>query len=217
MYAGLRPGPVTGLQVTTRTDTTLHITWTVSADIHIDRFEVTYSYTVNRCSAPPGAQRTDTITAGFTRSHTLTGLNEDSNYSITVRAINNEGSIMATVSANTMTSGVFMAITYSKHEYQHVLDPSGSPESVSFGFVNLTSITVQWTEVPCSDRNGEITGYTVEYSSTIPPTTNTMSGSSSRELVVGGLLPRTSYTFTVRAEGGPRSTSATTFTSPPTG
>ena len=105
MYAGLRPGPVTGLQVTTRTDTTLHITWTVSADIHIDRFEVTYSYTVNRCSAQPGPQRTDTITAGSTRSHTLTGLNEDSRYSITVRAINNEGSTNATVSADTMTSG----------------------------------------------------------------------------------------------------------------
>ena len=108
MYAGLRPGPVTGLQVTTRTDTTLHITWTVSPDIHIDRFEVTYSYTVNRCSAPTGAQRTDNITAGSTRSHTLTGLNEDSSYSITVRAISNEGSRMATVAADTMTSGVFM-------------------------------------------------------------------------------------------------------------
>ena len=111
MHAGLRPRPVTGLQVTTRTDTTLHTTWTVSADIHIDRFEVTYSYTVNRCSDTPSAQRTDNITAGSTRSHTLTGLNEDSNYSITVRAINNEGSTMATVSADTMTSGEFIVIT----------------------------------------------------------------------------------------------------------
>ena len=53
-----------------------------------------------------------------------------------------------------------------------------------------------------------ITGYTVEYSSTTPPTTNTMSGSSNRELVVGGLLPRTSYTFTVRAEGASHTTNA---------
>ena len=106
MYAGLRPGPVTGLQVTTRTDTTLQITWTVSADIHIDRFEATYNYTVNRCS-DKGQQRTDNI-ANSTRSHTLTGLNEDSNYSITVTAINNEGSANATVFANTMTSGAFM-------------------------------------------------------------------------------------------------------------
>ena len=98
-----------------------------------------------------------------------------------------------------------------------LLAPSGSPESLSFSTVTLTSITVQWTEVPCSDRNGEVTDYTVEYSSTTPYTTNTMSGSSSRELVVGGLLPRTSYTFTVRAEGASRSTSAATFTSTPTG
>ena len=76
---------------------------------------------------------------------------------------------------------------------------------------------MQWTEIPCSDRNGGITNYTVEYSSTTQPTTNTMSGLSSRELVVGGLLPRTSYTFTVRAEGASHSTSETTFTSTPTG
>ena len=102
--------------------------------------------------------------------------------------------------------------------FHPLLVPSGSPESVSFGTVNLTSITVQWTEVPCSDRNGEITDYTVEYSSTTPPTTNTTSGSSSRELVVGGLLPRTSYTFTVRAgDSNSTSASATTFTSTPTG
>ena len=101
--------------------------------------------------------------------------------------------------------------------HSYIIAPSYSPESVSFGTITLTSITVQWTEVPCSDRNGEITGYTVEYSSTTPPTTNTLSGSSSRELVVGGLLPRTSYTFTVRAEGASQSTSVTTFTSTPTG
>ena len=99
------------------------------------------------------------------------------------------------------------------------LVPSGSPVSVSFGNVTLTSITVQWEEVPCSDRNGNITSYTMKYISTTPPTTNTMSGLSSKEfeLVVGGLLPRTSYTFTVRVEGASSTTSNTTFTSTPTG
>ena len=120
------------------------------------------------------------------------------------------------------------AILISSHSYiyhsvyelfrdYYVLVSSGSPESVSFGTVNLTSITVQWTEVPSNDRNGEITGYTVEYSSTTPPTTNTMSGSTTRELVVGGLLPRTNYIFKVRAEGASSYTSANAFTSTPTG
>jgi hypothetical protein len=83
--------------------------------------------------------------------------------------------------------------------------PSGIPGSISFSDVNVTSITVQWTELPCSDRNGEITGYAVEYSSTVPPHTNTVTVSSSTNtrLVVGGLTPRTSYTFKVRAKGAP--------------
>ena len=97
------PGPVSNLQVTTPTATTLLITWTVSG--LIDQFEVTYSYTVNRCSAPQGAPRTDTISDGYTRSHTLRDLNEDSSYTISVRAINTAGSRMTSLTAVTLTSG----------------------------------------------------------------------------------------------------------------
>ena len=97
-------GLVLNLQVTTRTATNLTITWTVSGSI--DRFEVTYNYTVNRCSAPPGAPRTDTISDGSTsRAYTLVDLNEDSNYIIVVQAINTAGSTNATMMANTSTSG----------------------------------------------------------------------------------------------------------------
>ena len=98
--------------------------------------------------------------------------------------------------------------------------PSGILGRISFSDVNLTSITVQWTELPCNDRNGEITGYTVEYSSTTPPPhTNTfiVSGSSNTRLVVGGLLPRTNYTFSVRAQGAANARSGTRFTATPTG
>ena len=98
--------------------------------------------------------------------------------------------------------------------------PSGIPGPISFSDVNLTSITVQWTELLCSDRNGEITGYTVEYSSTTPPphtNTITVSGSSNTRLVVGGLLPRTNYTFLVRAQGAANARSGTRFTATPTG
>ena len=82
--------------------------------------------------------------------------------------------------------------------------PSGIPGPLSFNSVNLTSITVQWTELPCSDRNGEIAGYTVEYTSTTRPShadTLNVTGSNTTRLVVNGLLPRTNYTFSVRAVG----------------
>ena len=98
-------GLVLNLQVTTHTATTLIITWTVSGSI--DRYEVTYNYTVNRCSAPQGAPRTSTIFDGSMKSYTLVDLNEDSNYIITVRAINTAGSTNATLMANTSTSGIY--------------------------------------------------------------------------------------------------------------
>ena len=98
--------------------------------------------------------------------------------------------------------------------YIHTSAPSGMPGPLSFSAVNLTSITVQWTELPCSARNGEITGYTEEYSSTTPPphsNTVTVSGSSTTRLVVGGLLPRTRYTFSVRAVGAAQSRTGSNF------
>ena len=76
---------------------------------------------------------------------------------------------------------------------------------------------MHWGEVQCNRRNGEITGYTVRYRSITPPTTNTMSRSSSGELVLGGLLPSTMYDFNVKAEGASHSLVAHTFTSTTTG
>ena len=102
------PGPVSNLQVASRTATGLTIAWTVSGSI--DRFEVAYSYTVNRCSAPQGAPRTDTISDGSMRTHTLRDLNEDSRYTITVRAINIAGTTMATTMVDTGISGKKLAM-----------------------------------------------------------------------------------------------------------
>ena len=89
--------------MTSPTATTLTINWVASGTI--DRFEITYSYTVKRCSASPGAARTDTISDVSMRSYTLRDLNEDSRYTITVRAINVIGPTEAMTTGDTMTAG----------------------------------------------------------------------------------------------------------------
>ena len=87
--------------------------------------------------------------------------------------------------------------------------PTGSPSNVDTTVArNLTSITVQWGEVPCEDRNGEITGYIVEYVNSTQSTfhrsgTITVSGADNRTTVISGLLPNTMYTISVRAQGAP--------------
>ena len=107
-YTGLRPDPVSGLRVTAHTATSITITWTVSSAtvIPITGFEITYNYTVRGCSPPISGSGTDSISDGTRRSHTLSGLNEDSDYTITVRAINDVGSSMDTTTRGTTdTSG----------------------------------------------------------------------------------------------------------------
>ena len=84
------------------TATTIHLTWDVTGDILIERFEVSYSYTINTCTAT-GSDMV-TINNGDIRDQSLSGLNEDSQYTITVTAINSEGSTENTTIANTLSS-----------------------------------------------------------------------------------------------------------------
>ena len=74
----------------------------MTGDILIEGFEVSYSYTVNICSSTGSG--IVPINNGDTRAHTLMGLSEDSQYTITVTAVNSEGSTENTTTANTLTS-----------------------------------------------------------------------------------------------------------------
>ena len=87
----------------------------MTGNIFIERFEVSYSYTVNTCTVT--GSDVVTISDGTRRSHTLSGLNEDSQYTITVTAINSEGSTENSTTANTLTSSendglLFVCATY---------------------------------------------------------------------------------------------------------
>ena len=221
----VRPGPISGLRVTVHTATSITITWTQTTNIFIDRFEVTYSYIVRRCSASPGASHTDSISDGTMRSHTLSGLNEDSDYTITVRAINDAGSSMATTTATTDTSGNHMnliIITIIIHVSTPTA-PSAGPTSVTHGTVGVVDITIQWGEVNCADRNGAITGYKVRHglSSAASRSVMSITNPNSRMFRVNRLLVRSNYSFEVAAVAGgrtgPYSSVLEVTTSVPTG
>ena len=67
------------------------------------------------------------------------------------------------------------------------------------GTVTAISITIQWDELPCLERNGEITSYVVEarISGTLIRTVNIDDGSA-REATVPGLNPSTEYTVSLQ-------------------
>ena len=66
--------------------------------------------------------------------------------------------------------------------------------------MNSTAITVQWEAVNCTDRNGDITGYSVQYTGGGSTQTISVSGDSSGGMVtISGLSPITMYLVQVAA------------------
>ena len=61
-----------------------------------------------------------------------------------------------------------------------------------------SSITIQWGAVPCIHRNGDITGYSVQYGVLGNESTQTMSVSRTSASITG-LIESTTYTIEVAA------------------
>ncbi len=71
--------------------------------------------------------------------------------------------------------------------------------------MGVTTITIEWNEVECADRNGDITSYRIRYGPTSTPlnrNVDTISDPNSRTFSVSGLLVRTNYSFEVAAVNG---------------
>ena len=76
--------------------------------------------------------------------------------------------------------------------------PSEAPQSVMVIAKSTTTVTIRWERIRCSKRNGAITGYRIDYTSTFHigsmPAASTIT-----EISVTGLQPQTRYMFKVKA------------------
>ncbi len=89
----------------------------------------------------------------------------------------------------------------------------------------MTTISIEWNEVECVDRNGDITSYSVRYGPSYTPSSDrsieTISDPNSRTFNVGGLLIRTNYSYEVAASNrhgiGPYSSNLMVTTPVPSG
>ena len=78
--------------------------------------------------------------------------------------------------------------------------PSAAPTSVRTFSDSSSSITVQWEMVPCIHRNGDITGYSVQYGVVGSGSTQTVSVSGdTRQTTIFGLRPSRTYSIQVTA------------------
>ena len=75
--------------------------------------------------------------------------------------------------------------------------PSGPPQSV-LTTAGVSTITVQWDEVECIDRNSEIVYYSLTYTSTTESDT-VLVPADNRTYTIKGLRPMTSYSLELAA------------------
>ena len=86
---------------TTPHTTSIHLSWTQRDDDYIESFEITYSYQGPCVPAPSNMTLQDIIT----RVYNVTELEEFSNYSIIIAAVNSAGRRQATIAAKTVPKG----------------------------------------------------------------------------------------------------------------
>ena len=163
-------------------------------------FTISYSNTNTDCF-------TDSVpdTAGTGTMYTLTGLEEGTEYSITVTATltGGGGTEQDTTNTTTMAAGKYIHLTVTYSVPFTLKAPSAPPSSVRVSVDSSTAITVQWGPVePCVHQNGAITGYSVRYGEV-----GTSDGERKVEMASGhsmttvsGLTKEAMYTVEVAAE-----------------
>ena len=186
--------------------TSITLSWTQPSGGIVDSYTVQYSASVRGCSDVPPTQGGPTTISSTLRMYEITNLKEDSDISGTIAAVTG-GSASTSFTTSTLTASNRKITTrfswfYPSHP---PIGPSRGPSEVTIT-AGVTSISIQWNEVDCVERNGVITSYRVRYglSSSTSKETATVSGNEAgnRMFSTNRLLIRTSYSFEVAAVNG---------------
>jgi len=166
------PTAPTGLAATAVTSNSVTLSWNASSDnVGVTGYRV-YN----------GSNLVGTV-SGSTLSHTVTGLNANTSYTFTVRAVDGAGNSSSPSNPVTVTTSPAVNDTQA---------PSAPGNLHVMGIPTSSSVTLMWS--PSTDNVG-VTGYRIYRGSTLSVT---VSGTET-SFTVTGLSAATSYTFTVRA------------------
>ena len=195
--------------------THLVISWLLGKGVNATSYIISYYNT--KCST---LNYDDITTRNMT--YDLTGLEEGTEYSITVTAILSDGETTEEngLTTSTMPSGrknlYYLSANHSMHtkikfiaitatqSYKakdgpfSTTAPSAAPTSVRVSEVSFSEITLQWEIIPCLQQNGVITGYSVRYYVGIWHKQHSLAIDTKRsEVTISGLASSTAYSVQV--------------------
>ena len=97
-----------------------------------------------------------------------------------------------------MLSSLFLCASLPAHTL--VIAPSGSPKWLTARYNHPTSVRLSWGAVPEDQRNGIITGYSIQIEGPDTTTSIPATGEYATSKEVSDLKPSTEYTFSVSAK-----------------
>ena len=141
-----------------------------------------------------------TVNGHDTTSYTLTNLEENTLYTITIQATTDDNRMSVysnEVSVTTYTDGKCYIISCKRFSCYNSTVPSSPPQNVTVVSVNPASLGVSWQQPPVIYLNGPITGYVIQYTrvgSSDMMSENISSGNAHR---LSRLFPYVNYSVTV--------------------
>lgn len=91
-------------------------------------------------------------------------------------------------------------VVYVLHNHTYTA-PTGEPQNVTGTTINSTSIRIQWSDVDCIEKNGEILAYNVTHRAIGYPQPSLSSEilPTERSLTLNQLIPHTNYSLIIAA------------------
>ena len=175
------------------TSRAVEVTWTVSSSPDVTGYLISYTTTASYTSGE------NVTVSGNITSLTLTNLEENTFYAITVRAVSSDSRMSVNsnaVSVITYTNGKCYIISCQRMPCYNSTVPSSPPQNVMVTSIDPASLMVSWQLPPVIDHNGQLTGYVIQY--TRVGSSDRMSvivnGGTRQYNVIPGLVAYVNYT-----------------------
>ncbi len=192
------------MEAQSTTSDSITLSWTIPGGVAIDNYTLTVTRLCDNIVFTP----TTGINGSFT-TIPIGGFSSKLQYTVGLIPLNTlgtgmESSVNAIVMEGTGEILVYRHLTQCVVSRYYCTDPpSGAPVLLVPVIVNSTAVSLSWVEVNCTERNGAITGYSVQYSIVggIQSTTVIVTGDIT-STVIDGLTEFTIYLVSVAAING---------------
>lgn len=187
------------------TNNSITVTWSQATGDRIENYIIEHIYR-DTCS-----YSSHNNISNHTNNQTtvrLGDLEEFSNYQVNITAVNSQGVNSLVTNISTLSSGKHLPAVIDACMIIKITccimytAPSGEPQNVNGTTINSTSIQIEWSDVDCIKRNGNISAYSVTYRAVgyPQPSLSLIALHTDRSLLLNNLVPHTNYSLLVAAQ-----------------